>query len=386
MALRLRRGTDLERQSVIFAEGELVYVTDTKVLWVGDGQTLGGVKIAGGVEESPIALTQNLDLNGFDIVGAGDIDITGVVVASNFVGDGSGLFNLPVLDVVAGGNYQINIIGADSSVLVNSETSVITGDLYGTVYDVNSNILVNPINGTHYGNFSGDGSGLYNLPNLPEGSDQRISIVGADSTVMVDYATSSFVGNLRGSILDINENVILNSSTGVFSSIIDTPHTINVSTNSVDDASLMLTHPISNTSGSKIHIRGHGGTPSVPTVPNNFDRQGIYFEFYNGVDYSPEVALISYHQTSGAGYAGLTVSDSSGNFFGTALEMDGLTNRTSIVGGFTVSKYFKPGVLTTTERNAITPENGMIVYNSTVNKFQGYQNGAWINLDDGTAG
>ena len=36
--------------------------------------------------------------------------------------------------------------------------------------------------------------------------------------------------------------------------------------------------------------------------------------------------------------------------------------------------------LTTTQRDALTAANGMIVYNSTLNKFQGYENGAWANL------
>ena len=36
--------------------------------------------------------------------------------------------------------------------------------------------------------------------------------------------------------------------------------------------------------------------------------------------------------------------------------------------------------LTTTQRNALTPVNGMIIYNSSDNKFQGYENGAWANL------
>lgn len=36
--------------------------------------------------------------------------------------------------------------------------------------------------------------------------------------------------------------------------------------------------------------------------------------------------------------------------------------------------------LTTTQRNALTAANGMIIYNSTDNKFQGYENGAWANL------
>jgi hypothetical protein len=36
--------------------------------------------------------------------------------------------------------------------------------------------------------------------------------------------------------------------------------------------------------------------------------------------------------------------------------------------------------LTTTERNALTALNGMVIYNVTDNKFQGYENGSWVNL------
>ncbi len=36
--------------------------------------------------------------------------------------------------------------------------------------------------------------------------------------------------------------------------------------------------------------------------------------------------------------------------------------------------------ITTTDRNALTAVNGMIIYNTTDNKFQGYENGSWVNL------
>lgn len=39
---------------------------------------------------------------------------------------------------------------------------------------------------------------------------------------------------------------------------------------------------------------------------------------------------------------------------------------------------------TTTARNLLSASNGDLIYNTTVNRFQGYQNGAWINLDDGS--
>lgn len=37
--------------------------------------------------------------------------------------------------------------------------------------------------------------------------------------------------------------------------------------------------------------------------------------------------------------------------------------------------------LTTAERNALQNViNGQLIYNTTTNKFQGYENGAWVNL------
>ena len=47
MALRLRRGTDAERQLITHVEGELIYTTDTKLLYAGDGITAGGTLVTG---------------------------------------------------------------------------------------------------------------------------------------------------------------------------------------------------------------------------------------------------------------------------------------------------------------------------------------------------
>ena len=46
---------------------------------------------------------------------------------------------------------------------------------------------------------------------------------------------------------------------------------------------------------------------------------------------------------------------------------------------------FRLANITTTQRNALAPENGDLIYNTTDSKLQGYQNGAWINIDDGSA-
>jgi len=45
MAIRIRRGTDTQRQSIVFELAEIVFVTDTEKLWIGDGTTAGGIPI-----------------------------------------------------------------------------------------------------------------------------------------------------------------------------------------------------------------------------------------------------------------------------------------------------------------------------------------------------
>jgi hypothetical protein len=44
--IKVRRGFDSERKSVIFSEGELIYVIDKKRMYIGDGVTLGGNPIS----------------------------------------------------------------------------------------------------------------------------------------------------------------------------------------------------------------------------------------------------------------------------------------------------------------------------------------------------
>lgn len=78
MGLRLRRGTDTQRQSIIPEAGEPVYVTDTQALFIGDGITQGGNPVSSTLasDTSP-QLGGNLDLNTNNIIGQGNIDIDG---------------------------------------------------------------------------------------------------------------------------------------------------------------------------------------------------------------------------------------------------------------------------------------------------------------------
>lgn len=47
LKLLVRRGIDADRRNVVLSEGELGYTTDLKKLYIGDGQTLGGIPVGG---------------------------------------------------------------------------------------------------------------------------------------------------------------------------------------------------------------------------------------------------------------------------------------------------------------------------------------------------
>jgi hypothetical protein len=47
LKLLVRRGMDADRQKIVLSEGELGYTTDTNRLYVGDGQTTGGILVGG---------------------------------------------------------------------------------------------------------------------------------------------------------------------------------------------------------------------------------------------------------------------------------------------------------------------------------------------------
>lgn len=44
--IKVRRGTDLLRKQIVFEEGELIYTTDKKRTFVGDGVTIGGIRVS----------------------------------------------------------------------------------------------------------------------------------------------------------------------------------------------------------------------------------------------------------------------------------------------------------------------------------------------------
>ena len=190
MALQIRRGTDAERTAgggVIFAEGELVYVTDTDALYIGDGSTAGGVKLTDNASSvlgtyitadtinSTLDLQQNLDLNGSDIIGTGNIDITGNINATG--------------NIVAGGNIDIGDADTDTLTISAKVDSGITPET-DTAYDLGTASL-------RWRNIYANGA---TIDGQVDAVAINADVVADNSTVMVDASANTFTGDLTGSV------------------------------------------------------------------------------------------------------------------------------------------------------------------------------------------
>lgn len=130
LKLLVRRGLDADRRNVVLEEGELGYTTDTKKLYVGDGQTFGGQSVGGNIFWGTTPSTTIL-------VGAGQNDIA-------FSTSDNTLYSLSGADPSDSGDWTAiggiytkgnNTIVIDSSNRVTVGTisaANITGDILGT--------------------------------------------------------------------------------------------------------------------------------------------------------------------------------------------------------------------------------------------------------------
>ena len=274
MALRLRRGTDAERLLITPVEGELIYTTDTKLLYVGDGSTAGGTLVTGaggggsatldGLTDTDVAgaldnqvLTWIAGNNKWEpttIPGVGalsisdlsDVDLNGALVNAILRYDGVNWVTTSAESLVATieGNLKINVVGNDSTIMVDGDNNTLTGDLTG-------NVLGN-VTGNIFGNINGnvnadDGTNV--LYNGTDGTDAsftgevigNITSTGISSfsgTVNFTGATINnlsvdLVSDLKGSVFGDDSSLLVDSVSGLIRG--------DVQSNSVQAGNIKLT-------------------------------------------------------------------------------------------------------------------------------------------------
>ena len=440
MALQVRRGTNAERLGITPLVGELIYVTDTKQLYVGDGTTVGGTTTIANTIDSLLADTSpqlggELDLNGNNITGTGNINITGTITASGTVnlGDGVGsdilviggaiqghlvpdadsahnlgsptkywndawLNQLTVDSQITAERVQADIIGDDSSLIVNISTNTVTGVFSGNLTgdvtgDVSGTAGAVPFSGVTSKPTTLSGYGITDA--VTSGAADAITATMVAENVITtrelangNSYNGTFDGDLTGSVFGDNSSLLVDGNNNTIVGDVDTA---SVKTNSVLDGnnSGILTINLNNTTNTqpRILLESNGTSGSGLWITTNdttrtlagTDNIGrvLFRSIDAGGTETPAVMIArkdeliiavgdkntaeTFHMDTATGNYGLGIEPNA----------DAKVN----VGGAMLL-----GNMTTTVRDALTAANGMIIYNTTDNKFQGYENGSWANL------
>jgi hypothetical protein len=169
MAFKIRRGTNAERLTITPAEGELIYTTDTKKLYVGDGSTVGGTAVT---DLSAYATTAYVDQAVSDII------------------DGA----IPALDTL---KELADALGSDPNFAGNLTTAlankVNSADLATVATSGDYDDLTNKPN-----IFSGNYDDLSNKPTIP-------SITGLASETYVNNKVSDLVNGATSTLDTLKE-------------------------------------------------------------------------------------------------------------------------------------------------------------------------------------
>ena len=331
MALKLRRGTEANRTSITPAEGEIIYVTDTKKLYVGDGTTPGGVLQGGSgggsltgitdnatvsvltLGDATISIDADLSITGQEIVGDGDINISGDITAS---GAGTGIItaNSLVGDLV--GNVTGNVIGDVAGNLIGNSEGYHTGDMTGSVFADDSAIIVDSVNSSIHVERYKSVSNNYNFGNDTEASSSRIVVNSVNNFGALEIQ--------RESELDLTGNTAINYGM----------------------------------------IR--------------FSRNDSNGPLETGIIVGRENALLFSSSSTGA-FADPT------DYFAFKEKKFGIGTITP-AATLDVAGDVKIGSFTTAERDALTGANGMMIYNTTNSRFQIYEAGNWLNMREVSSG
>lgn len=404
MALRLRRGTNAQRLGITFAEGELVYTTDTKKLYIGDGSGAGGNLVSGMnnvVEDNNPQLGGNLNLNGNNITGTGNINITGTLSIS------TGFLKTDIQGSVFADDSGILVDGiAGKLVLANNAL----GDLgnVATTAPTDGQVL-KWNNSASQWQPQADSTGtqlLNTLTDVNAGSPQNLQALvwdsGTNKWIAGDVLQQGefLDGDFRGSVFGDDSTLIVD---GISNAV--TASSINTNTIGIPKAGLNAkvtqdnsTSIIFNIGLNKPGIYAGQRENTSTVLANDGNSNTLFVSSYKDQNGQKISAVINFYDnliTFGNHPNGLTPGNSSYEPAATELVTISSTAGASpklgigtktpaqqldVTGNGKFAGFVQFGSFTIAQRNALTAANGMIIYNSEDNKFQGYEGGAWVNL------
>jgi len=234
MALRLRRGTDAERLLITPVEGELIYTTDTKKLYAGDGTTAGGNLVTG----SGAGTSQLDDLSDTAVADPQDNDV--IVWDAGTSRWASQQFTISDLaDVDASGILDGQIISwdADASQFIPTNnvgggSTQFAGDITGSVFSDDSTLMIDGVNGLITGpinttafNLEGDAvitGGIFATTDIQTSSGTISAPVGGFAGDIVGDVVGNVVGDITGSVFADDSTLMIDSVNGLITGAINT--------------------------------------------------------------------------------------------------------------------------------------------------------------------
>ena len=413
MSLRIRRGTEAQRTYPTFDSGELIFTTDTKQLWIGDGVTPGGSPIVGS-NITGYGLTFNASSKRIEVAGltADDIsngvnnkffstDLAQDATAALFAAGTHTNISFQYDDTLNKINATVTLDGIGLTDIVNDTSPSLGGNLDLNVKDITGTGNID-IMGTIESTGIITGSNINTL-GLSLNSDHINSSIA--------FASYDALANTSSNLLVVGTKII--------------PNTLYI--NAANDAGVIVKGiSTSAVNSQSLRFATSKGSLTSPTILTTDSSIGIIaFDGFDGSTYLNSVVIGATATSVATGIVGgsltIGVRNTAGNFERFTFTNDGkLTLPTISVGNGTASEpsivfttdgsvdsgFFHPGdgVICAstdgTERVRIDnggvrvegfmkvkdvngtlpnpPEAGMIVLDGTT--FKGYNGTAWVTL------
>ena len=317
----------------------------------------------------------------------GDAVFTGEVSSAAFKGTFVADDSTILVDGVAG---KVNIASANIEELSNVNT---TSPQAGQVLKYNGSEWVNDVDVAGSGGSGGIGNigvgaddSTLRLINSGEsflvlGGTAITTTSDAEGNITINGVAQDFAfGSITGKPTTIAGYGITDAFDGVFASLTSKPTTIAGYgiTDAVADFADLGNKPTT--------LAGYGITDAVlATDLGSFTYSGSTVDTNDssGITIIPAVTAQSDVTIENNLYVtNKVVADSFESTSTGTPEITAATNLNLTAGNAVVitSSPLRMASFTTTERNALAAQNGDIIYNTTDNKFQGYENGSWVNL------
>jgi len=343
MSLKIRRGTNVERLTITPAEGELIYTTDTKNLYIGDGTTAGGKFVTG------LGYTGS---RGEGYTGSAGIGYTGSNGSVGYTGSATGIptggDGGQVLSKNSNDDYDVRWVDISSGI-VNS--------------GVENRLAYYPSTG-------------------PEVNDlQEVQWNSNTSSLEINgsiNASAGYIGSFSGSFTT-NNLIITDNDIRVTENLIP----LNIINDNSNILNLYSSIDGQIQNAGKFAFNVQKGTYSNPseTVASDYLHNlqfGAYSSAPNGSDYNSVVSL-------------LTLWDSNSDFTSTSPAAslailtgnNGSYNQYVFNGKGTFSaSTIKTGSYNGSGSYPSSPDAGMIIFDSSDNHFYGYNGNTWKQLDN----